>query len=308
MAIDATCPVILQWTRHRAVARRLGGVLLWALTGFVPSFALAGATPALAQAQGVPAHPLRTSQPFSLVYDTDPIATVIFEGAGQVAVVRQYPSGQPFPADRWVSKVHRLDLRGRGPAGMAALLRERLSQADDGAQIASRLVAIDEVGREFDDDGAGPALLAAMRLLASERDDLTGEPLSRRVLLYVAPLFVAKVGSGELTGWRSALQAARLAGGAWLQMYHASGGRVTAAATSAEWRTYLPAWRRALGPTSDRLHVIFTGGEVPQAEQWRRARQTPAGRATLRNGAGAYRLGSPAAARTWLAHLKRFAS
>jgi hypothetical protein len=127
------------------------------------------------------------------------------------------------------------------------------------------------------------------------------------VLLYVAPKFVANVGEpNDRELWDSAMAAARMSGGIYLQMFHAEAGRVTGVATEAEWRDYLPRWRDEMGHDAIRLRVLFTGGGPGQDTQWRWARQTAAGRAALQAGAGAYRLGTRAEARAWLVNWNRY--
>jgi hypothetical protein len=259
------------------------------------------------------ARPLSAAGPLHLVYDVADQARLLYQGrAGLPGLrstrrsVRQHPPGEPFPPTRRVAKVSHRDLARLGFRSIAAVLRSHLLPGAQDA-LPSGLVAIDEIGVEMQDDGAGPALERAMRLLARERFPATGEPLSRRVLLYAAPKMVANVGSGhERALWDAALAAARRSGGVYLQMYHAHAGRLTGPATATEWRRYLPVWARAV-PGGRRLRVVLTNGGVPQARQWRWARQTPAGRAALRNGVGAYRLRSTADALAWLRHWNRFA-
>jgi hypothetical protein len=251
--------------------------------------------------------PLSSKGKMSVVYDFAGNAQVLFNGDGATPGLssttrsfRQFPLGTPFPLERWLGKVGHLELKGKSPAAMAALMRSRMSKAKIGHDIDSGFVAIDEVGVDLDDRASGPALLEAMRILSRSRHATTGEPLSRRVIFYAAPKMVANVGSGhDRDQWDSALAAARLSGGVFLQMYHAQGGRVTNVFSAQEWRDYLPVWAQTV-PAS-RLHVLLSSdGRVTQDEQWRRARQAPSGRAVLKNGVGAYRLGSRAEALDWL--------
>lgn len=125
--------------------------------------------------------------------------------------------------------------------------------------------------------------------------------------MYVAPRMVSDVGSGHAReSWDGALATARMSGGAYLQTYHADGGRVTGPFTARQWREYLPARRREMGAARGRLRVIVSNGRgVGQDEQWRRTRQTSAGRAVLRNGVGAYQLGTAAEAVAWLRNWHR---
>lgn len=257
--------------------------------------------------------PPRSAAPLHIVYDFAPVAAALHAGApglpglGSVrTAARQYPLGDPFPSDRWLSKVSHTELKGKSAAAMADFLQSRLNRYRFGPALNAELVAIDEVGADFQDDAAGPRLLAAMRILAGRTHAATGEPLSRRVLFYVAPKMVANVGEpNDRELWDSAIAAARLSGGVYLQMYHAASGRVTGPMTQAEWKAYMPRWSSELGSARGRLRVLFSGVGASQDVQWGWARQTPAGRAALRSGAGAYRLGSASEARAWLRNWNR---
>lgn len=260
-----------------------------------------------------PAVPLRSQGPLTIVYDFAAIAQHLHAGTprlrglgGAPRTVRQFPLGEPFGPERWLGKVNRAELAGRSAARIAALLEAGMSRHRLG-DIASGFVALDEVGADFEDPASGPELLSAMRILAQRRHPATGEPLNRRVLMYAAPKMVSNVGSGNDRGqWDAALAAARLSGGVYLQMYHAESGVVTGPFTSQEWREYLPVWKREMGSDFSRLRVILSNGRgVPQDEQWRRARQSAAGRAVLRHGVGAYNLRTRAEATAWLRNWNR---
>lgn len=222
---------------------------------------------------------------------------------------RQYPLGEPFPEDRWLGKVGHRELQGLSAEGMARLLTRRMTHSTLGPALGARIVAIDEVGVEAQDDGCGPRLLQAMTILAGRRDPVTGDPLSRRWVMYIAPKMVANVGEPhDRDLWDSALAAARLSGGAYLQVYHASGGRVTGVATASEWKAYLPHWRAEMRSRPEVLRVIFTRQPgVSQDTQWAWARQTTADTRALRNGVAEYRLGSSAEAVAFLRNWNRFA-
>ena len=66
---------------------------------------------------------------------------------------------------------------------MAALLAARIQRYRIGPRLPADFVAIDEVGIDAEDDGIGPRLHAAMKILARRTHAPTGQPLSRRVLL-----------------------------------------------------------------------------------------------------------------------------
>lgn len=257
--------------------------------------------------------PLGSKGKMSLVYDFEQLAQVLFNGSGATRGLsstprsfRQFPLGTPFPRERWLGKVGHSELKGKSATAIASLLRARMSRAKIGQDIASGFVSIDEVGRDLDDTASGPALLGAMKILSRSRHKATSEPLSRRVIFYVAPKMVANVGSGhDRDLWDSTLAAARLSGAVFLQMYHADAGRITGASTAQEFRDYIPVWARAV-PRS-RLHLLLTdGGSVSQDEQWRRARQSAAGRAVIKNGVGAYRLNTASEGMDWLRNWNRY--
>ncbi|WP_217924926.1 calcium-binding protein [Miltoncostaea oceani] len=259
--------------------------------------------------------PIRSNAPLHVVYDFAAVARVLHDGApglpglGSVRTsARQYPLGDPFPADRWLSKVGHSDLERLSAPAMAAFLAARIKQYRIGPRLQADFVAIDEVGVDAQDDGFGPRLHAAMKILARRTHGPTGQPLSRRVLMYAAPKFVANVGEpNDREDWDSAIAAARLSGGVYLQMYHAENGRVTSVATEAEWRDYLPKWSRELASSGSTLRVLFTAGRPSQATQWKWATATAAGRNAVRAGSGAYRLGSASEARAWLQNWNRHA-
>ncbi len=170
------------------------------------------------------------------------------------------------------------DLKGLAAPAMARLIASRIGQYRIGPALPADLVAIDEVGADAQDTGFGPRLHAAMKILARRTHAPTGEPLSRRVLMYAAPKFVANVGEPhDRDLWDAAIAVARLSGGVYLQMYHADAGRVTSVASSTEWRHYLPSWQRELASSGSSLRVLITGGGPGQDTQWRWARATPAG-------------------------------
>jgi Bacterial Ig domain len=259
------------------------------------------------------APPLSSTGKMTIIYEFRELANLLFHGDAQVKGLsvtnrsfRQFPLGRPFPMERWLGKVGHGELQGKSPEAIADLLRRRMSRAKIGQDIASGFVAVDELGKDFEDGATGPALLAAMKILAKTPHAPTKDPLSRRVIFYVAPKMVANVGSGHHRDrWDSALAATRLGGGVFLQMYHASGGRVTSVFTAQEWRDYMPVWARTV-PRSLLRPILTNGLGVSQDQQWGRARQTAAGRAILKNGVAAYRLGTKDEALAWLRNWHRY--
>jgi hypothetical protein len=260
------------------------------------------------------AAPVPTDQRINVIYDLAPIARVLHSGypgvpglAGDTGSHRQHPLGAPFPQSRWVGKVNHREIAGRSPRAIADLLVRRMTTSSIGGRgPRAALVGVDEIGAELQDGRGGPAFASAMRILASRTHPGTGEPMSRRVILYAAPKFVANVGANHDRGnWDAALAAARLSGGVFLQMYHASGGRVTAPMSRGEWRRYAPVWSAAMGGDANRLRFLFSG-VGSQDSQWANAGSTDAGRRILRQGAGAYRLGGADTARAWLRNWNRW--
>lgn len=260
------------------------------------------------------AAPVPTDQRINVIYDLASIARVVHSGysgvpglASDTGSHRQHPLGEPFPQSRWIGKVNHRELAGRSPSAIADLLVRRMTTSSIGGRgPRAGLVAVDEIGAQLQDGGGGPAFASAMRILASRTYAGTGEPMSRRVILYAAPKFVANVGANHQRGnWDAALAASRLSGGVFLQMFHASGGRVTAPMSRAEFRRYAPAWRGAMGGDANRLRFLFSGAGSQDA-QWANAGSTDAGRQILRQGAGEYRLGSAANARAWLRNWNRW--
>jgi len=276
--------------------------------------AAAAVTAALAVPGAVQAAPVPTDQRINVIYDLAPIARALHAGfpgvpglASDTGSHRQHPLGEPFGQSRWIGKVNHRELAGRSPESIANLLVTRMSTSSiGGAGPRSGLVGVDEIGFQLQDGGTGPAFAAAMRILSRRTYAGTGEPMSRRVLLYAAPKFVANVGARRNRGnWDSAMAAARLSGGVFLQMFHASGGRVTAPASRQEWRAYPPVWRAEMGAEAGRLRFLFSG-VGSQDSQWANAASTPAGRAILASGAGEYRLGTTENARAWLRNWNRW--
>lgn len=171
-------------------------------------------------------------------------------------------------------------------------------------------------------DSLGSRLSAAMRILAA-RPHPAGGTYADRVHIYVAPAFSTSIATGRgphrhlgndgkphRATWRGVMPALAAAGGVWLQMYHYS-GRSVGTMSAKLWRTVprtFTAYGARFGVRRDRVHFMLSGArQVPagaprrcgdaMACQWALARATPAGRAVLANGPGAYRTG--ALSRSW---------
>ena len=156
-----------------------------------------------------------------------------------------------------------------------------------------------------------------MRLLdATPHPD--GGSYADRIHLYIAPAFVSSVGLGRgphrnlgpdgkphRAAWRGVMPALARAGGIWLEMYHYD-QRAVGAMSARLWREVprgFSSYARRYGADAQRIHFMFSGARRAPAGaprgcgdamacQWALARSTPAGRAILANGAGAYRPGA----------------
>lgn len=163
-------------------------------------------------------------------------------------------------------------------------------------------------------DSIGARFSEAMRILDAT-PHAAGGSYADRVHLYIAPAFVSSIGVGRgphrnlgpdgkphRATWRGVMPALARAGGIWLEMYHYNGRTVRTMAAPL-WRMVprgFSSYARRFGADPSRIHFLFSGAtDVPRgaprrcgdamACQWALARSTPAGRAILANGAGAYR-------------------
>jgi hypothetical protein len=166
-------------------------------------------------------------------------------------------------------------------------------------------------------DSLGSRFSEAMRILDGTPHP-AGGTYADRVHIYVAPAFVSAIGIGrgphrhlgndgkpQRATWRGVMPALARAGGVWLEMYHFDRrnlGTMSAAIWRATPRSF-SAYLRSFGGDTSRLHFLISGATNPPAGapagcgtpmscQWALARSTPAGRAVLANGVGAYRPGS----------------
>jgi hypothetical protein len=236
-----------------------------------------------------------------LVYAPADAANAIHDGpggaAGLTTALRQSPifDDPRWPLDRRVGKVTGRQLAPLGAAGIADALRAAWSERDAGGRVA-----IDEfVPGQWTDAGAGE-LAQAMRALGADAE---------RVFVYASPALVAQAGRVDprrpLTGRLASLFAATAdAGRAYLELYTGNLEPLPArdmAIVATRWRGRWPAAR------ADRLHALIgPGGATGQAEIWRRVRASPAGRAILANGPGAYGLPTVADGLAWLAAYRDF--
>lgn len=203
-------------------------------------------------------------------------------------LIQQQPARRGLPGDRQAWKVSGSvgtratpALAGRGPGGMAALLRDRIRRS------GAHLVFLDELGPAFR-ERQGDDLAEALGILAKETADYAPEGLARRVHLYLpapGPLL------SDQKPWTGARAAVAEAGGVWLEAYR---GRDQW--TAEEWLAWpgeAARQMKSLGGSPRRLHVLLRGGG-DHGRTWDLAR-TGGACEVLANGPGAYRLGADAA-------------
>lgn len=203
-------------------------------------------------------------------------------------VFQQQPSFRVLPASSQAWKVSGAKgskatptLIGRGPEGMAKLLRNRVRRS------GAKMVFIDELASRFR-GRQGDHLSQAMRMLEQEESPVGG-PTSRRVHVYVLSPAVLMA---QPDAWAGSWDALVRAGGVWLEAYHRSDPWAPE-----QWLAWPGAFARefeARGGDTSRLHLLLTG-DTPQeqAEQWAWAR-TGEACPILANGPGAYRVDTAA--------------
>lgn len=197
----------------------------------------------------------------------------------------QLPSIPPvLPASRQVARVSGATaagsaptLIGRGPWGMASLLRDRVRNS------GAHRVLIDDLGPAFAGD-EGDDLAAALLILSREHPWYARSGVSRRVNAYVSSPG-AVLADPALAGARRAIARS---GGVWLKTF--AGETTWEPAEWLAWPSEAVAQMAAAGTSVSRVHVVFSGG-VAQALTWSLARAGSAC-AVLGNGPGAYRLGA----------------
>lgn len=223
-------------------------------------------------------------------------AAVTVNAAVGGGTLRQVPAADH---SRWsdahvVGKVRGAEIEGQSAERIAAVLRAGWRR--DGARGR---VAVDEITPARWTAGGAARLAAALDRLG---------PLADRVVFYAAPSLVEQVGRADP---RRALppRLARLVNAL-------SRGRATYLVTYRGDRAPFPAREMALHPTRWAARWPAGRGELRvmlgadagagQAELWTRVRATPAGRALLARGPGAYGLADAAAAREWVAQYRAF--
>lgn len=236
-----------------------------------------------------------------LVYAPAAGANAIHDGAPGVPGVtdglRQSPivDDPRWPLDRRVGKVTGRQLAPLSAQGIAEALRAAAAQPDAGGRVA-----IDEFTPGQWTEAGAAQLAEAMRLLG---------PDAERVFVYASPALVAQVGRADLrqgiTGRNASLLAATAAAGrAYLEVYTGS----LAPLSARDMAVYLTRWKaRWPAGRADRLHALIgPGGTTGQAEIWRRVRASPAGRAILANGPGAYGQPTREDGLAWLAAFRDY--
>ena len=254
--------------------------------------------PAVGPSRGIePGEPVRD---LSVLYVEQPIASTI--AGPQTAPTLpgawiQAPTGNDprWPAERQVGKVSGAELVTMGAAAMEKSLRSELSRRDRGG-----LVAIDEiVTPRWTDDAA--------RELGRALDQLG--PDARRVIIYVGPGVVGAVGLIDPREplpepFASLLTTLRKAGVVYLETYHGDLSPFTPEEFARETTRWLERW--SLGDPERLRLVLGPAVGTTQAEVWRRARATPAGRTLLANRPGAYGLRDVAEGTAWLSAYQAF--
>lgn len=252
--------------------------------------------------------------------------------------LRQEPSTSGLFSDAdesaMIGKVTEEDLRGLEADDIAAVLREAIDDAPAHIVAFDELTPYEadpraplvKGGRIPPADPSSPGAHLANALIALDTPSPYGGTWASRVHVYIAPAVTSAMAAGRgpdrnlgrdgkarFRTYRTVMTGLARAGAVWIEAYHGRTAPLTSF-TVAEWRTapaaFTAEYRRAGGDPS-RLHFLMTGTDAypagalpascvtPQQCQWALAEGTPAGRAILANGVGAYRLGSHA--RPWLA-------
>lgn len=218
--------------------------------------------------------------------------------------------GNPFNDGRVTTTYRWVNVRGKR---IRVASHNRVVITPTGWRLVRGSAALPTVKAE----SLGARLSEAMRIL-SARPHPAGGTYADRVHIYVAPAFSTSIAAGRgphrhlgndgkphRATWRGVMPALASAGGVWLQMYHYS-GRSVGTMSAKMWRTVptsFTAYGARFGLKRERVHFMLSGaGRAPagstrgcgdaMACQWTLAAATPAGRAVLANGPGAYRTGA----------------
>lgn len=233
-----------------------------------------------------------------------------------------------------VGKVTEEDLRGLGADEIAAVLRDEIDAASSHLVAFDELTPYEadprgpvvRNGRIPAPDPSSPGAQLAQALISLDTPSPYGGTWASRVHVYIAPAITSAIAAGRgpdrnlgrdgkarFRTYRTVMTGLARAGAVWIEAYHGRTSPLTSL-TVTEWRkapaAFTAEYRRAGGDPS-KLHLLVTGTDAypagvlppscvtPMQCQWALAESTPAGRAMLANGVGAYRLGSHA--RAWLA-------
>lgn len=210
-------------------------------------------------------------------------------------VFQQQPTERLLPASQQAWKVSGNNgsratptILGRGPAGMAALLRDRVRRS------GAHLVFVDELGSRFRGQ-QGSDFGVAMGQLTTEQSIIEGKTVAERVHIYVPNVSVLMA---QPQAWSGSWDALIRAGGVWIEAY-----RQSAPWTAEQWLTWPGAFAREYvrrGGDPNRLHLLINGQD--QAEQWSYARTGDACN-ILANGPGLYQ--TREAAPDWVTEFRR---
>lgn len=192
-----------------------------------------------------------------------------------------------------------------------------------------RVIRRDPPIADVERDSPGSRLTRAMRALEQVESPYGGTYASR-VHFYLSPAFVTSVGLGKgphrtlgadglphRRSWRGVMPALIQAGGVWLEMYNGSNVyRPSSAYPVGHWLKIpksFTSYFRSFGGQRQRLHFLIAdsekvpegapegcGGGDPMDCQWQLADLPGVNRAILRNGVGAYSVGTQAD--EWLAN------
>jgi subtilisin family serine protease len=242
-----------------------------------------------------PTPPGAASPGLVLIYTRAEAAAAIREGShgiqGLLQARRQIPIGDEarWPPDRRIAKLSGAGLASLDASEMAGALRAAWSDKKVGG-----MVAVDEITIAHWDEARSAALAQALASLG---------PDARRVILYVSPGLVGAIGISDprkpLAPRLAAILAAlQQAGVVQLEVYHL--GAVPF--TQEEFATYPVRWLARWAPADPgALHMLFGPDHgAGQARIWAWARASPAGRAILANGPGAFGLHTAAQGLDWL--------
>lgn len=238
--------------------------------------------------------------PPPLLYSSQDAASVVLAGApgatGFPEALRQGPARpEEWPPRLVLGKVSGADLSRMSADRMAALLSAELRSSPAG-------VGVDELLPRDWTAGPNRALADALGRLG---------PDASRVVLYISPAFVSRIGGVDPSqalneDLASLVSALRVGGVAMLEMYHAD-PRSTPL-TEAEYAAYPTRWvPRFPGDDVRRIRLMFGPDRgIGQSAVWGFTRATPAGRQLLANGPAAYGLRTADEGRDWLSAYRDF--